>query len=377
MRVHSVTVRTAPERGRPHLIAEATDFGFGPAHALITLAECVEGLVDLTILSSGNALDLLRRAIPYAGTRTCPADPSEWLPVLADLDPGSTVLTMSVPFGEAARRQGAWVAVVDQLHWMWNHTSSSGPDVDLYLAPDYFGRPDVPPGSHRVAPLVGRAFRHRVGPRTTVGPALVAFGGMSVMGTRRANDRYARWVLELLFPVLTGAREVTRIDVVGGSPALTELLTGIETGGKEIRVHPVLAPGPYSELLTSTAHQFMSPGLATIYETSALGLSPFFLPSTTKSGLMQSQDVLGLGYPHVGVWRWQGDVLPQIIPMPQPEALDTIVEAVSRSFVDQDSGWLTDAKAYLDGPRAPLDLPQSAAPDAADLLLQELPQHSR
>jgi hypothetical protein len=360
------------------LEVEVTDFGYGPAHAAIVMLEdCTEGF-EPTVWSSGNALELIRESLPGIRTREYNSLRSGSFKEFArNTRPGSPILTMSRAFAGQASAAGRWVCLLDQLDWMWGPHDPPLPSVDLHLVPLWVR--DVRRGlsdAVSVAPLLSRSFRP-VLPRPNVGPAIVGFGGMSMMADVAAADFYASWVLRGVLPELMGHPRVTEVLVVGGSPNLESYVADICADHPLVSTYRAVPPDAYGEMLRSSAHQILSPGLATLVESEALEIAPLLQPGVNKSMLLQLQSAITRGYEWAAPWPFHVEACEVLRREPQDKSLawldQRLVDAIRQ---DGAQNWLTQAvRDYLDRPRAvsPLRLGiAEGAPSAAAVLREAL-----
>jgi hypothetical protein len=355
---------------------EVTDFGYGPAHAAIVL---LEGQSDLavTVWSSGNALELLRASLPTARFREHDATrPGSFESFAAKVPPPARVLTMSRAFAVDAAREGHWVCLVDQLDWMWGTHDPPASAVALHIVPA-FGRAAATPGAVRVAPLLSPVFRgERPIEKATESVAVIGFGGMSMMGDPAAADGYARWLLASLAPVLADHPSVEEAVVVGGSPNLAACLPD-PCPGLVMSAQRAQTPERYAQLLAGSAHQILAPGLATLVESEALGLTPLLQPGRSKSMLLQLDAVRRGGYEWTARWPWHDSAVDYLIGRPQAEGLAWLEPRIRRGTrPGRPPAWLVNAlRAYLaraaDAPALRLDAP-NGLPDAAQVLAKAL-----
>lgn len=354
------------------LAVEVADFGYGPARAVVATMEDALDEVHLTIYTCGNALDLLRAAMPWATFRELSTiDPSCWRTFANEVAAETAVLTMSGQFARWARDKGYWVVLIDQLDWMWLERPSFDPPLGLHLVPAYFGpQGSQSPGATAVAPLAASYFRKPQLPPNERRDVTIGLGGMSTAGRPDAADDYAAWLLRHCVPLLAERPEVDTIHVVGGSEALPSLLPRGQAG-VEMQAHVALAPRKYAELLARSAHLVMSPGLGAICELSRMEVEAFFLPGDAMSTLLQLDDLHSSGYRHVGLWPWHADLCSRIRSMEQTLALALIEPLVHRCVsADGRPDWmLRSLVGYLERDRTadrpcvtfPIGLPDGSA----------------
>jgi hypothetical protein len=367
-----LSVVARPEAIEVHV--EVSDFGYGPAHAAIALLE-EQPELNLTVWSSGNALELMKAALPQA--RFCRHDatrPGSFGTFAADVAPRARVLTMSRAFAAQAAQAGHWVCLVDQLDWMWGPQDPPAPNVALHLVPGFGSAPPTE-GSIAVAPLLSSAFRGRVCERRDA-VAVVGFGGMSMMGDSSAADGYARWLLGTALPVLAEDPSVMEIVVVGGSPSLAACLPD-PMPGVAMSVRRAQTPERYARLLASSAHQILTPGLATLVECQALNLTPLLQPGVSKSMLLQLDAVRRTGYEWTAPWPWHADAVDVLVGRPQAGGLAWLAPRMRRATAATSPvGWLVAAlRGYLQRPgdANALELTTPGGlPDAGSLLSRAL-----
>jgi hypothetical protein len=364
--------RSAP----PRLYAEVTDFGYGPAHALITALKGWDDAPATTIFSSGNAAKLLRRALP--STELVELDcsrPAAWHAFVRHVPAASPVLTLSPSFARFASGSGYRVGLVDQLDWMWHQHANTTSQFVFHIIQAYFGMDLGRQARHGelVSPIVDPCFTSRGSRAEVTNSALLGFGGMSMMGRTNAADGYFHWILDSALPILLDEGGCETVVIVGGREDLRSLAPARWRRDRRLSFITAVPPDDYAQLLCCSRHQLLTPGLATIYECAALGIAPLLGPGLNKSMLLQLDDLARLGYRHIVRWPFHDELCHQVRRLPQPEALPRISNAVGRAVAASavNSGWVSALiREYVTEPpaRVPLTLPNHDCPDARDAI---------
>lgn len=310
IRASSSKTSTCSSRANPQearLIVEATDFGYGPAHALLAAFGEWDDAPPLTIVSSGNAARFLHEQLPGAGMieLDC-ASPESWSAFLELTATSKLAVTMSRQLAECASRAGRRVGLIDQLHWMWHDRPSWGRPPAFHIIQAYFGQANASQiqGATVVGPIVSDVFRRIAANSGESGTAVIGFGGMSMLGRRDAADSYATWILAKALPVLLKEAAFKRVTVIGGREQLATLVPATWRCDPRLEVITACPPAEYAERLRTSSHQILTPGLATIYECAELGLEPLLGPGYNKSMLLQLDDLARMGYRETARWPW-------------------------------------------------------------------------
>ncbi len=332
------------------VFVEISDFGFGPACGFLDSTESFADSFDWNVLTSGNAADFIKserpdcRVLEFDGFHA-----GNW-PSLPDLvPPGSVILSLSnPPFAAHAAGLGHRSGLLDQLDWMWEALPDGIDALTFHISQTYFGgrsRPAIDRhGMIEVAPVVSSHFRGQRGQKR-VG-TLISFGGMAIAGVPDATDEYADWLLASAVPLLDSANAYPAY-VVGGSPNLQTLVSSY--GNRDIRCMIGLGRYAYSELLKTSRHQILSPGLASIFEAEAAGVSPLYSPGSNKSMVLQLEALRETTYEYISTWPWHASVVNEISAMPQLDALEIVVQRIRTSMADSSGQreFEIDLKRYL------------------------------
>ncbi|MGO7733124.1 hypothetical protein ELG72_37180 [Rhizobium leguminosarum] len=359
------------------VFVEIHDFGYGPACGFLDATASFSDEFNWHVLASGNAARYLARArpeaeiIPFNGY-----DPENWKRLSSLIPQGSPLLSLSNPgFASYAAGQGFRVALIDQLDWMWSANPVDIDLVELHLIQHYFGassNKQRPAKALEVRPIVTPALPQRNGSKV-LDMIVIGLGGMAIAGNPEAGDAYARWLLRQVSNALdqTGFS----IVIVGGSPNLVSIVRSAGLNGAT--VVNGMSRLEYLSLLNRSSFQILTPGLASIYESEALGLSPLFLPGVNKSMLLQLQSLVNAGYPQAVSWPWMKEVRSALQSLPAGDALALITGKIKSSMADEDnSGRILQAAIldYVEGEtrhRIPVDI-DKGMPEASVLLRQAL-----
>lgn len=361
----------------PRLYAEVTDFGYGPAHALITALRGWDDAPATTIFSSGNAAKLLYATLPSAELVELDCSrPANWPAFVSRVPAASPVLTLSPSFAQFASGSGYRVGLVDQLDWMWDDQADTLSGLAFHIIQAYFGLDPCRQGRRGklVNPIVDPCFTSRASRTEVTNSAVLGFGGMSMMGRANAADGYVHWMLNSALPILLDEGGCETVVIVGGRAELDSLVPPRWRQDRRLSFVTAAPPDDYAQLLRCSRHQLLTPGLATIYECAALGIAPLLGPGLNKSMLLQLDDLVRLGYRHIVRWPFHDELCRQVRELPQPAALLHIRAAIGRA-VDaatvNSGGWASASiREYVTEPtaRVPLALPDHDCPDARDAI---------
>jgi hypothetical protein len=359
---------------------EVHDFGFGPACGFLDMTERFAGQYRWHVLAVGNVAAYIRKERP--GIDLIPFDGyhnASW-PHLHTLVPrGAPVVTFSNPgFAAFAAREGYRVYFVDQLDWMWSSNPEGIDEVQLHLIQYYFGRKSSKPraaAAIEIRPIVTPLTPGHHYPRDAAKGTVVGLGGMAIASDPLAGDSHARWLLPQILKAVGDRPDVFPICVVGGSPNLVEIVG--ELGDSRVFAAGGVGRRQYMELLRNSRFQILTPGLASIYEAAAIGISPLFQPGVNKSMLLQLESLAEAGYPFTMTWPWFGEARDRLISLPPEETEDLIARSIASSMRDEDeAGNLLRAAVenYISSPEdrpLPIDIPRDL-PEGATLLERAL-----
>jgi hypothetical protein len=337
------------------VFVEVHDFGFGPACGFLDITEKFAHRYRWHVLAAGNAAAFIQKErpgidlIPFNGF-----DRSIW-PRLSNFVPADAPLvTFSNPgFAAYAARQGYTVHLVDQLDWMWPAYPEGIEQVDLHLVQYYFGRENGKqraPGAVEIRPIVTPSALSSANRHDIVG-TVIGLGGMAIAGDPTAGDSHARWLLSQILSALQDSPEAFPLCVVGGSPNLAAIVNAL--GDSRVYAAGGVGRRNYMELLRGSRFQILTPGLASIYEAAALGVSPLFQPGVNKSMLLQLESLVETGYPFAVTWPWFKDTRDRLTTLAPPDALDLITRSIALSMRGEDeAGELLRAgvKDYVSSP---------------------------
>jgi len=365
----------------PRVFVQATDFGFGPAAVLLALIEPLANELEFCFISSGNALRLIRQTVPGATTYEVECNfARNWSAILSIAPPRSIIITASPGFAAWSAEKGYRVGLINPLDWMSGERLTV-PPLAFHLVPAYYGpNPDGAreEGASLIRPVVASCFLGELPEGPAPYACLIAFGGMAAIGGREdLANRYASWLLGSTLPVIVDELGIIPVAIVGGNACLPALAGKHWHPHPGVRLIPALGTAVYARLLRTTPHIIVTPGLSTIYECHAAGLSPFLQPGYNKSMVLQLHDLVELGYPHVAMWPWAGENIESIRQMPQPEALKFISSLIERA-IEEDGFSTALLQTSIRGYAADVDRAQLPlghlfeAPDGSGLLRREL-----
>jgi hypothetical protein len=317
---------------------EVHDFGFGPACGFLDITERFEGRYRWHVLAVGNAATYIRKErpgidlIPFNGFNR-----ASW-PQIRDLVPhDAPVLTFSNPgFAAQVAQEGYRVYLVDQLDWMWRAYPEGIDQVELHLVQYYFGRGSGKPrarGAIEIRPIVTPSVLADNSPRDGIG-TVIGLGGMAIAGDPLAGDGHARWLLSQVMAAVKDTPEAFPICVVGGSPNLAAIVNAL--GDSRVFAAGGVGRHKYMELLRNSRFQILTPGLASIYEAAAIGVSPLFQPGVNKSMLLQLESLAETGYPFAVGWPWFPRVRDRLTSLPPADALELITNSIASSMRGED-----------------------------------------
>lgn len=320
------------------VFVEVHDFGFGPACGFLDITERFAGRYRWHVLTAGNAAAFIAKERPTVKIIPFNGFNRENWPAFPSLVPSNApVLTLSHPnFAAFAATHGYRVLLVDQLDWMWETNPDGIDKVALHLVQHYFGRSSgkpSPEGTVEIRPIVSSSARPPLG-RADLSGTVVGLGGMAIAGNPFGGDDYARWLLPLVLSSLRDVADAFPIRVIGGSPNLPAIVEALG----DTRVSAVVGLGrhDYLGLLRGSAFQILTPGLASIYEAAAAGLSPLFQPGVNKSMLLQLDSLLDTGYPFAAAWPWFRSIRPHLKSLSPADALHLISSRIAASMRNED-----------------------------------------
>jgi hypothetical protein len=330
---------TRPDKRSVYL--EFPDFGYGPASTLLSLIRPVVHDYDWHVVSTGSAAAFALAQLPGATLHEMDTFSSHSWPHFAGVAPaGAPVVSVTNPgFAGWALRNGYRVGIVDTLDWMWDGHDLALSDAEFHLVQFYFG--SAPPwaatGRDRVRPVVDAALWPAATPRDTVpGSAVLGFGGMHLPGADDIVAAYVRWVLGAVLPLLTGQSDITSITIAGGRPDLPSLVPEPWSTHPAVRVRTGLSQAEYAGIARTAEHLVCTPGLASIYECAAGGLTPLWQPGFNMSMVLQSRHLAATEYPYLASWPWLPEVAEHIAGLPEEEGVRYVAEHIMSTVRDAD-----------------------------------------
>jgi hypothetical protein len=371
--------------GRPTVVLEIPNFGYGPASAALAVAGHVADQYNWHIVSAGGAADFAARQLPGALRHELDTNfPDRWPGFTDIVPPGSVVVTFTNPeFAAWAVQHGYRVGLIDTLDWMWSTLPATVPaalsGTEFHMIQEYFAIPAGPVSGRRdiVRPIVDQALwgRESMTPARS-GTAMISFGGMQLPYGNEVVAEYVRWFLGAVLPIVIEQAQVTRLTIVGGRPDLGALVPRSWARHPAVSVHVSLDRAAYAALARGSEHVLITPGLAQVYECAVAGLDPLIQPGFGMSMVLQAHHVALTGYPHMYTWPWLPEVAPTIAAMSEPEGMqyaDKRMLATIREDPDgQDLGKAVTTYLARE-PGSALLLPANPAlPDAARLFAAHL-----
>jgi hypothetical protein len=321
------------------VFVEFPDFGYGPAAAAVTLVSELVHKYPWRIVSTGNAAAFAEAQLPEVPHNDVETFHREgWERFRAIAPSGSVVLSVTNPdFAGWAVEAGYTVGVVDTLDWMWNALPVALGRARFRLIQAFFTRASLAGGRgvEVVQPLVDRTLWPPIPAARRPGTAVIGFGGMHLPFDPDLVARYTSWFLDAALPVLLEAG-VGRVIVAGGRADLSRL-AGTWAGHPAMTIHPRLSRAPFADLARSAEHLLLTPGLGSIYECAASGLTPFLQPGFNLSMALQSLQVERLGYEHVCAWPWLGEVSSRLAQLSEHDGVQYLAGRIRRTIDDAGS----------------------------------------
>jgi hypothetical protein len=326
---------TAPCDARP-VYVEFPDFGFGPASVAVALINNIQDPYDWHVVSTGSAAAFAQAHLQGATHHRLDTFARASWEQFRGLAP-SGALTVSVTnpdFAAWAAEEGYLVGIVDTLDWMWPSLPATVDQVSFHLAQAFFGHTATAdrrrPPTEVVEPIVDLALWCTGGVERRPGTVVIGFGGMHLplpFGDRLVAD-YTRWMLGAALPILVERPDISKVTIVGGRLDLPSLVPSPWSRHPAIEVYPPLPQPRYSELLRSATYQLLSPGLGSLYECAASGLTPLLQPGWNMSMLLQSYHVARTGYRHLCRWPWLEEAVADISDKPEDDGLTYLAERI-------------------------------------------------
>jgi hypothetical protein len=319
---------------------EFPDFGFGPAAAALALINGVEEPYDWHLVSSGSAAAFAQAHLPNAAHLQLDtfgrASRRQFRGLAAS---GSLTISITNPdFAAWAAGEGYAVGIVDTLDWMWPSLPAGVDQAQFHLTQLFFGdtakaaRPH--PQAEVVRPIVDPSL-WRIGDRQpSPGTAVIGFGGMHLplrFGDRLVAD-YTRWLLGAALPILLDQSGIAKVSIVGGRPDLQNLVPPQWSDHPAVEVRPSLPQPLYSELLRSAKYLLLSPGLGSLYECAASGLTPLLQPGWNMSMLLQAYHLERNGYEHLCPWPWLAEAAGDIGDLPEHQGLVYLARRIQQAI---------------------------------------------
>lgn len=358
---------TSTRSDRRSVYLEFPDFGYGPASTLLSLIRPVIRDYDWHVVSTGSASAFALVQLPGATLHELDTFQSSNWPMFASIaPPGAVVVSATNPgFAAWALENGYRVGIVDTLDWMWGSCDPALTDAAFHLVQFYFA--SAPPagalGRDHVRPIVDPALWSATERRDPLpGTAVIGLGGMHLPGADDMVADYVRWLLAAVLPQLICEAGSQSVTVAGGRPDLADLVPGQWSAHPAVQVRTDLSQAEYAKVARSAEHLICSPGLASIYECAAGGLSPLWQPGFSMSMVIQCRHLASTGYPHMASWPWMAEVAEHVGGLPEEEGVRYVAEHIITTIRDSDPSGECLAKPlarYIEsaGTRRPLVIP--------------------
>lgn len=370
-------------RGRRAIFLELPNFGYGPASALLTLLRELPDEYEWHVVTTGAALDFVRAQLNAAAYHDLDTFDADTWPALLDLVPSDALLISCTNPHLAgwALDHGMQVGVIDTLDWMWASLPESALSAaQFHIVQTYFGAAIGPARGRRVIvrPIVDTSL-WSAAPLTAVreGTALIAFGGMHVPGGHSAVSAYVRWFLGSALPALF-KQPLDTVTIVGGRSDLHDLVPPAWRGHPALRIRTGLSRAAYARAVRSAEHLILTPGLASIYECALAHLTPLLQPGFNVSMVLQHQQIVSSGYPHLATWPWLTEAEQMLGQVPELEGVRRVAAYAAQTIEQTDTEGMLVAEAIgryaeRDGKGLPLHLALDwTLPDGADILAKHL-----
>jgi hypothetical protein len=311
------------------IFVEFPDFGFGPAAAAIALVNGVDAAWDWHVVSSGSAGAFARAHLGRATHHRLDTFGRASRERFRKLAPeGSVTISVTNPdFAGWAAEQGYTVGIIDTLDWMWPSLPATVDRVRFHMTQAYFwgtakaNHPRRP--TEVVRPIVDPALWHTGYLERQPGTMVIGFGGMHLplpFGDELVAD-YTRWLLGAALPILLNQPDISKVIIVGGRSDLPRLVPAPWSGHPAVEVRPRVPQPQYSKLLRTATYLLLSPGLGTLYECAASGLTPLLQPGWNMSMLLQAYHVALTGYEQLCPWPWMEEAVGDITDRPEHDGL--------------------------------------------------------
>lgn len=318
------------------LFVEFPDFGFGPASSVASILRSISKSKQVTLLSSGGALNFVSREIPYVKkVRVNTMDPNNFAKISTMVPKGAWILSHTNPeFASWAVDKNYRVVVWDLLDWMWDDKVSSVENAHSYISQYYYGRyrrTRVPDDRITVQPTFAPFVRRGKKLLVETNDVLVAFGGMGNPYSETLESSYVRAILPVLIDTLSSFCEGAHIYIVGG------LLDEKPISNKAATiVHGDLRSEDYLQLLLTCRYKFLTPGVMSIYECIEYGQIPFFLPGSNVSQVLQAHDLFKrTDYKHMFSWHDQNNVVTALESLSEHAGIDYLESEVVGRFTEK------------------------------------------
>lgn len=326
--------------GRPEVVLEFPDFGFGPAATALRLVPGVAERWRCAIVSTGSALDLARRTCPGVPAFDVDTfDHGRMLDFRALVDREAVVVSTTNPaFARWAVDAGYRVGVLDTLHWLWDDATPDAVGAEFYVAQRYWGRggDEVPTGAVLATadtladPPGNLPCRSR--------RALVTFGGMGLPLDPQLPLDLARWVLAWVVPELLRSERIDGVDVVGGHPGLVEACAET-TADPRVRCRGFLPVAAFGELLESAAAVVATPGIATLQELQRARSRALLLPGENMSQVLQLRDTVeAFGVRSAVEWPDAARLADSLRGVPECDGVARVARHARHAMAQADSG---------------------------------------
>lgn len=314
---------------------EAPNFGFGPISTAIILIEEIKNYYDCILISTGGALKYAKQAIPNLATIDFDTFDQNELHNLLELIPiRSLIISNTNPeFASWAKYNCYRIGIFDNLFWMWESLPGNICESEFYLAPRYYGKVAKTYRNIDVvytSPLVRNL--ESVNANKVKGNVIISFGGMSLPYDPSLPLKYAKYILDILIPILLANTNIRCIKIIGGHPSLKEDISQRYICDDRIDVIGFLPPIEFQEALIRSELSFLTPGLSTLHEIYAWDVSAFILPGYNMSMILQAFDISRLAANNrtqISQWEYLTKIISDIRQMSERQSVKIIASYIS------------------------------------------------
>jgi hypothetical protein len=346
---------------------EFPNFGFGPSSTTVNMLRYFINKYECSIVSTGTALRYVENHFPNVDSIDINTSSSDCLEKVKKTIPQKSIIISNTnpEFLEIVRSAGYKTIGVDTLLWMWPELVARI-NTQNYYAQYYFGDYNTDQELHQkifervtlVKPLIDYENIRKLRGVRKQNTAVISFGGMDTPFGSRQGFKYANWVLDRIMPEILSDSSIEKVYIIGGLISSKHIINKKWLQSARIQMITSCDQSRFKELVASSRFQFLTPGLTSIYEAALLEITPFFLPGSNVSQVLQQMDLYNhIEYSSLALWPEHVQLTTKIKIVPEMEGISMVNNYIEELLLSNNTSFLVNQiRRYLEGQWSGLDI---------------------